>query len=197
MSALAVEPEVGRMHGWEDAVRVWEETRGPEGSKVEIIEGIITVAPPPSNAHHVTAELVQRMLYRTLPDGLAVFQTQGVTMPGHGGLYIPDLLVIPRAAVQGRPGNHVPVDEAELVVEITSRGNADHDRVDKLHGYASAGVPLYLLLDTHHSGRPTATLYGEPREGRYTVLDTVKYGEVLRLPEPFDLDLETGVLPRA
>lgn len=29
----------------------------------------------------------------------------------------------------------------------------------------------------------------------YRVLDTVKYGEVIHLPEPFDLAIDTGVFP--
>ncbi len=56
-------------------------------------------------------------------------------------------------------------------------------------------MPLYLLLDTHRSGRPTATLYGEPRNGIYRVLDIVKYGEEFHLPDPFDLMVDTGAFP--
>lgn len=93
------------------------------------------------------------------------------------------------------PGNRVPAEEARLVVEITSQANANHDRIGKVHGYAKAGVELFLLLDPWHSGRPTATLYGEPDSGTYRVLDTVEYGEKLTLPQPFGLDLDTGIFP--
>lgn len=82
-----------------------------------------------------------------------------------------------------------------LVVEITSRGNANHDRIAKTHGYAQAGVPLYLLLDPWHDGRPTATLYGEPQSGTYRVLDSVEYGVKLTLPEPFGLTIDTAEFP--
>jgi hypothetical protein len=73
--------------------------------------------------------------------------------------------------------------------------NANHDRIKKTHGYAQAGVPLYLLLDPWHSGRPTATLYGAPENGTYRVLDSVEYGEKLTLPAPFDLDIDTSTFP--
>lgn len=57
------------------------------------------------------------------------------------------------------------------------------------------GAELFPLLDPRHSGRPTATLYGEPESGTYRVLDTVEYGGGLTLPEPFGVDLDTGVFP--
>ncbi|MFB7573612.1 Uma2 family endonuclease [Streptomyces sp. NPDC056165] len=181
MSALTVshDPE----QGWDDLVRFWEEMEWPEGSKVEIIEGIITVSPPPSEEHNDTAELLHERLYGALLPNCdwGVYQTLGLTCPETGGLFVPDLCVVPRAAL--RRGRRVHVGEAELVVEVTSRSNANHDRIKKAHGYAVGGVPFYLLLDPCQSGRPTATLYGEPQKGTYRVLASVEYGEELKLPE--------------
>ncbi|MEU9458304.1 Uma2 family endonuclease [Streptomyces sp. NPDC048312] len=196
MSAPGVDPAPVSGHGqdWDDLVRIWEETDAPEGCKVEIIEGIVTVSPPPSKDHNTTAALVQRRLYSVIPEDWGIYQTLGVSVPGRAGLYLPDLVVVPRAMATG-PGNRVPAEEARLVVEITSQANADHDRIGKVHGYAKAGVELFLLLDPWHSGRPTATLHGEPDGGTYRVLDTVEYGEKLTLPEPFGLVLDTGVFP--
>ncbi|MCX3059358.1 Uma2 family endonuclease [Streptomyces beihaiensis] len=193
MSALAVEPDPTQGPGWDEAVRLWEETDGPEGCKVEIIEGIVTSAPPPSEKHNDAAELVQRLLYSVVSDEYGIYRTLGLVAADAAGLYIPDLCVVPRAAL--REGRRVQAAEAELVVGITSAGNANHDRIQKAHGYAVAGVPLYLLLDPWHSGRPTATLYGEPHHGTYRVLDSVEYGKQLTLPAPFDVVLDTNVLP--
>ncbi|MFI5768174.1 Uma2 family endonuclease [Streptomyces sp. NPDC051658] len=194
MSALTVDPAPGHGQEWDDLVRIWEETDAPEGCKVQIIEGIVTVEPPPSKNHNTTAELVQRRLYGVIPEDWGIYQRLAVSVPGRAGLYIPDLVVVPDAVVIG-PGNRVPAEEARLVVEITSQANANHDRIGKVHGYAKAGVELFLLLDPWHSGRPTATLCGEPDSGTYRVLDTVEYGEKLTLPEPFGLDLDTGIFP--
>ncbi|MFD7533870.1 Uma2 family endonuclease [Streptomyces sp. NPDC059849] len=194
MSALTVDPAPGHGQEWDDLVRIWEETDAPKGCKVEIIEGIVTVSPPPSKDHNTTAELLQRRLYGVIPEDWGIYQTLGVSVPGRAGLYVPDLVVVPRAVVTG-PGNRIPAEEARLVVEIASQANANHDRIGKVHGCATAGVELFLLLDPWHSGRPTATLYGEPDGGTYRVLDTVEYGEKLTLPEPFGLVLDTGVLP--
>lgn len=192
MSALTVDHQPDNGYGWDDLVRLWEESDWPEGCKVEIIEGIITVSPPPSKDHNTTAARLQRLLYPHVPEHWEIYQTLGLTVPGSAGLYIPDLAVVP--VVQGT-GHRVPAEDAELVVEITSRDNANHDRISKVHGYAKAGVPLYLLLDPWHSGRPTATLYGAPESGTYRVLASVVYGEKLHLPAPFDLTVDTGVFP--
>ncbi|WP_327115395.1 Uma2 family endonuclease [Streptomyces sp. NBC_01341] len=194
MSALTVDPGPGHGQDWDDLVRIWEETDAPEGCKVEIIEGIVTVSPPPSKDHNTTAALLQRRLYAVIPEEWEIYQTLGVSVPGRVGVYTPDLLVVPRAVATG-PGNRVPAEEALLVVEITSQANANHDRVKKAHGYAKAGVELFLLLDPWHSGRPTATLYGDPDNGTYRVLDVVEYGGKLTLPEPFKLDLDTRIFP--
>ena len=46
VSALTISQDPGQ--NWDDLVRFWEEMDWPEGSKVEIIEGIITVSPAPA-----------------------------------------------------------------------------------------------------------------------------------------------------
>ncbi|MFE2290155.1 Uma2 family endonuclease [Streptomyces sp. NPDC059452] len=194
VDAPAVEPVPGHGRDWDDLVRIREETDAPKGCKVEIIDEIVTVSPPASKDHHSTAALIQRELYSVIPEDWGIYQVLGVALPGQGGIYVPDLVVLPRAAVSGL-GYHVPAAEARLVVEITSRANANHDRISKADGYAKAGVELFLLLDPWHSGRPTATLYGEPEGGTYRVLQAVEYGGRISLPEPFALDLDTGVFP--
>ncbi|MEV3860522.1 Uma2 family endonuclease [Streptomyces sp. NPDC050095] len=193
MSALAAESGPSAGSDWDETVRRWERTDAPEGCKVEIIEGIVTVPPPPSEEHNDAAELVTEVLWPARPEGCGIYQTLGLIAEGAAGLYIPDLCVVPKAAL--RQKRRVQAAEAELVVEITSKGNANHDRIKKVHGYATAGVPLYLLLDPWLSGRPTATLYGDPSNGTYRVLASVEYGEELALPAPFEVTLDTGVLP--
>ncbi|MFE2561994.1 Uma2 family endonuclease [Streptomyces sp. NPDC059352] len=194
MSALTVDPASANGHDWDDLVRIWEETDAPEGCKVEIIEGIITVSPPPSNAHNRIAEKVQRRLYSVIPEDWGVYQTLGASIPSRDGLFIPDLAVVPEAML-GEPGNFVPAADAELIVEVTSKSNASHDRIKKAAGYAQAGVPLYLLIDGFAPGGPTVTLYGEPKSDVYRVLSAVKFGMDIHLPAPFDLAIDTSAFP--
>lgn len=195
MSALTVDHSTASGHEWDGLVRIWEETDAPEGCKVEIIEGIVTVAPPPSNAHNDIADLVQRELYQVISRQWGIYQTLGTAVPSRDGLYIPDLAVAPKAALRAEEGNYIPAAAAELVVEITSKSNASNDRIKKAAGYAQAGVPLYLLIDHWAPGGPTITLYGEPHGDVYRVLRAGKFGDQIELPEPFGLSLDTSEFP--
>lgn len=44
-------------------------------------------------------------------------------------------------------------------------------------------------------GGPTATLYGEPKGEVYRVLGAVKFGDPIKLPEPFGITIDTGEFP--
>ncbi|MFC8565720.1 Uma2 family endonuclease [Streptomyces sp. NPDC057245] len=195
MSALTVsqDPE----QSWDDLVRFWEETEWPEGSKVEIIEGIITVSPTPAYRHNVIADRIQRRLYSAIPEDWAIFQTLSIAVPSRLGMFVPDLLVTPVDEERGEETSHVSAALAELVVEITSRSNARHDRITKPAACATAGIPLYLLVDRWAPGGPTATLYGEPKGDVYRLLSAAKFGDPLKVPAPFDLVIDTGEFPEA
>ncbi|ODA71539.1 Uma2 family endonuclease [Streptomyces sp. AVP053U2] len=182
-------------HEWDGLVRIWEETDAPEGCTVEIIEGIVAVAPPSSNAHNDIADLVHRSLYEVIPENRGIYQTLGTAVPSRIGLYNPDLAVAPRQVLRAEPGHHIPAAAAEPVVEITSKSNAANDRIKKAAGYAQAGVPLCLLIDGWAPGGPTITLYGEPHRNVCRVLDAGRSGDRIQLPEPFGLALDTGEFP--
>ncbi|MEU3252711.1 Uma2 family endonuclease [Streptomyces sp. NPDC006997] len=190
MSALTVshDPE----HNWDDLVRFWEEMEWPEGSKVEIIEGIITVSPSPAYRHNLTAARIHRRLLSVIPEDWEVFQTQSIAIPSRMGMFIPDLVVAP---VREDTERHMPAALAELVVEITSQSNARHDRITKPAAYATAGIPLYLLVDRWAPEGATATLYGDPKGDVYRPLSTAKFGEPIKLPAPFDLVIDTSEFP--
>ena len=192
MGALTVshDPE----QSWDDLVRFWEEMEWPEGSKVEIIEGIITVSPAPAYRHNVIAERIQRRLYSVIPEAWGVFQTLAIAVPSRLGMLIPDIVVAP-VREHAESDSHIPAALAELVVEVTSKSNARHDRITKPAAYAAAGIPLYLLIDRWGPDGPTATLYGEPEGDVYRPLSTAKFGEPLKLPAPFDLVTDTGEFP--
>ncbi|MFF8591237.1 Uma2 family endonuclease [Streptomyces sp. NPDC015220] len=192
MSALTVSQDPER--SWDDLVRFWEEMEWPEGSKVEIIEGIVTVSPAPAPRHNVIAARIQRRLYSVIPEDWEIFQTLALSVPSRLGMLIPDLVVAPLPDC-AESDTHVPAAVAELVVEVTSKSNARHDRVSKPAAYATAGIPLYLLVDRWAPDGPTVTLYGEPQGDVYRPLSTAKFGEPVKLPAPFDLVIDTGEFP--
>ncbi|RMB87771.1 restriction endonuclease [Streptomyces shenzhenensis] len=168
----------------------------PEGSKVEIIEGIVTVQPRSANHHCLIASRIQRRLYSVIPEDWGLFQRLPLAVPERAGMLLPDIVVIPQRECL-KTGVHVPAALAELVVEITATSDARHDRVTKPAAYATAGIPLYLLVDRWAPGGPTVTLYGEPKGDVYRVLRGVKFGDPVELPEPFGLTIDTGEFPAA
>ncbi|MGW3949946.1 Uma2 family endonuclease [Streptomyces sp. NPDC004752] len=185
--------------GWDDLVRLWAEMEWPEGSKVEIIEGIITVQPRPSNHHCLIASLIQGCLYSVIPGDWGLYQRLATVVPAREGMLLPDIVVISERECLRREylkvDTHVPASLAELVVEITATTDARHDRVSKPAAYATAGIPFYLLVDRWAPGGPTVTLYGEPKGDVYRVLSAVKFGDPVELPEPFGVTLDTGEFP--
>lgn len=69
------------------------------------------------------------------------------------------------------------------------------NRHEQTAAYAAAGIPLYLLIDVWAPAGSTVTLYEEPTGDVYRLVRTVKFGDTIRLPEPFGMDLDTGVFP--
>lgn len=57
--------------------------------------------------------------------------------------------------------------------------------------YARAG----LLVDRWSPAGPAITLYGEPTGDVYRALQTVKFGDELVLPAPFELTLDSSIFP--
>ncbi|MFJ7127841.1 hypothetical protein [Streptomyces sp. NPDC098101] len=60
---------------WPGLVRLWEVVDAPKNCKVEIVAGIVTVAPPVDNYHHLIAGGVQRSLYGVIPETWGIYQT--------------------------------------------------------------------------------------------------------------------------
>lgn len=180
---------------WDRLVRFRETSDWPEGSKVEIIGGVVVVSPPPTLSHCRVAERCLRLLYTGMPDDWGGYRALAVAHRPYG-LYVPDVVVVPDTDVLAHgTASSVPLAAAHLVAEITTRPDARIDRIDKAAAYASAGVPLYLLIDRFGPAGPTVTLHAEPKNHLYRVLQKEAFGQDIRLPPPFELALDTGVFP--
>jgi Uma2 family endonuclease len=177
---------------WEEAVWVWRRTEAPRGCAVEIIDGVVTVTPHSGVAHRGVAERAQRRLYGVIPHDWGIYQRLSLAVPSRLGLYAPDLAVVPEEELRTADDSLIPVSEARLVAEITSKATATRDRTHKLAGYAAAGTPLFLLIDSLAPGGPTVTLHSDPEGAAYRVVREVPFGTPIRLPEPFDCTLDTG-----
>ena len=75
-----------------------------------------------------------------------------------------------------------------MVVEVTS-SQPQRDRDAKRRAYASAGIPLYLLVDRQER---TVTLFREPEAGDYSARSVESIGGKLEIPAPFSFTLDTS-----
>lgn len=182
---------------WDELRWIRERTEAPKGCRVEIVEGLVTVTPRATVRHHLIAGRVHRRLCEVAPEEWGVHQWWDIAVPRCLGLYVPDLVVVPKDSRDMDNGGLCPAAAAELVVEITSKATASRDRTAKRAGCATGGVPLYLLIDGVAPGGPAFTLHGAPRKGAYRVLDAGPFGEPIRLPAPFDLVIDTTEFPGA
>ncbi|MEO3753891.1 Uma2 family endonuclease [Streptomyces sp. B6B3] len=156
------------------------------GDRVEIIEGVITPVSPTWDHEHAAA-LVREQLEPVLRE-LGCFAGSGsLDLPGSSNWYVPDLAVVPRSLAKSA-GSLVP-SQTLLIVEVTSDSNADTDRIVKRRRYGEYGAPLYLLVDRQERA---CSLFSQPGELGFTRVDGPHaFGTPLRLPKPFDVELDT------
>ncbi|MDH6141336.1 Uma2 family endonuclease [Kitasatospora sp. GP30] len=192
MTAMAVEPGLQ----WSYLLDTWRELDVPEGWRAEIDEGKIALVPPPGVGHNMIAEEVHWALKRCLPRSVGVYQTLGTEIVPLEKLYMPDLVVVDKALLDPEDSS-VDAGAVMMAVEITSKDNARQDRTKKLWAYAHAPVSLYLLIDRFDPAGPTVTLFEEPENGAYRRTVRASFGEPVKLPDPFGVELVTKDFPAA
>ncbi|MBT2446281.1 Uma2 family endonuclease [Streptomyces sp. ISL-43] len=174
-----IDPE----HALKYAIQRWH------GDRSEIVEGILTQLTP-SWDHERAAKLVRRQIEGRVDELGCVEGSGNLDLPGSANWYVPDIAVVPEDLAQG--GSSLLPDQTLLIVEVTSKSNAETDRVVKRKRYAEYGAPLYLLVDRLEK---TVTLFGGPGRLGYTDVDGPHpFGTPVHLPAPFDLDLDTSGL---
>ncbi|MEU8135484.1 Uma2 family endonuclease [Streptodolium elevatio] len=174
----------------------------PEGFRVEYVEGMIVITPPPDDQHETIAESV---LYAFIRSGLNFVRPaargyclmRGCTDMRKGNHVIPDLTVASRAftdaerAAAEQHRNWMPAEALDLVVEVTG-SNITADTKGKYAAYARLNIPIYLLVNRDQR---TATVFTDPsgdvQTPGYAVNRVFKFGQPLVLPEPYP-ELDTA-----
>jgi Uma2 family endonuclease len=113
--------------------------------KVELMDGVLVMSPPPGEPHGLTARnttmaLVKALVLAGLDDAWGV-QPNGTTTVDPLSVAVPDLSIVPRS----QPG-WVPATEALVVIEI-AWASIERDTGLKALKYAAAGVREYWVLD--------------------------------------------------
>lgn len=118
-----------------------------DGTRYELLEGILLVTPAPSNMHQVVATRLVYMLMNALDAGrLAQVVAVGAIQRGENTQLQPDILVSPASFP---PGTHWrDISGWWLAVEVMSPSSRVYDREVKRQAYLMLGVEEYWLVDT-------------------------------------------------
>jgi Uma2 family endonuclease len=162
---------------------------GETPERIELFDGSLHVSPGPTPRHQmISLSLATTLAPIAEAAGLAVFAAINLRV-GPSRIPIPDLVI----AREIDPDELV-IDASDVlfVGEITSPSNASTDKVLKMHYYADAGIPWYLLIDTKARALRLYHLEGN----RYLEETACEDGEPLKLTEPVVATIDlTRVLP--
>ncbi len=119
-----------------------------DGSRYEIIEGVLYMTTAPSFFHQWIIQRFYRKVGIPAEDaGLAIcaLAPVGLIMPGCDPVQPDFVLVLKQnaAIIHDRRIRGVP----DLIVEVISPGSAAYDEGVKLEAYAQAGVPEYVVIE--------------------------------------------------
>jgi Uma2 family endonuclease len=152
---------------------------GETSDRIELFDWSLHGTPAPTPRHqHISSEMMMALRPGARKADLYVHEAVNVRLR-QGRIPIPDL------AITGMINFDDPVIDAEtvrLVCEIVSPSNASADKVLKMHYYAAAGIPWYLLIEQETGALHLYELSGD----RYTERSVTRAGQVLHLTDPVD-----------
>ncbi|MEU7878626.1 Uma2 family endonuclease [Microbispora bryophytorum] len=169
--------------------------------RAEIRFGQIVVSPWMSmESNDIIDRLTNLLNPLKPPNGWRFHYNWAVHIPPLLDHRLPDLIVVP-PKVESLDAMRVHGRSVLLVVEVCSPGTHKVDWKEKPLDYARAGVPLFLIVDPLVTPR-TVTLMSDPLSDLapfddrqpYQRIVTAEEGEVLELPEPFGIKIETSAL---
>lgn len=163
----------------------------PEGYKVEIVEGTVFMSPQRDTHWEIIADIYEQL--RTKYPRKRVKSDVRIDYPGHLNGFATDVTVMAEGAAKTETGRWRPED-VEFVAEVISKGTAANDYGPKKTAYATAEVPVYVIVDPYQ-GR--CRIYTDPKEGDYEIETKVPFGKDLDLTDTVvGLTLTTDDFPR-
>lgn len=162
-----------------------------DGLRRELHDGVVHVAPPPSDDHGWRVRVCDRALSAGASDDVYLLQNVGVHT-GLRHLYPPDLTVVYR----GTPYLDFGCDPGGvlLVVEVVSPSSVILDRRAKPGVYAEHGIPYFWRVD---HGPRLETFRLDPTTGEYTMVTELGPGQAgeVAAPWPARVDVSELIMP--
>jgi Uma2 family endonuclease len=160
----------------------------PEGWRVEIVEGTITVAATPFGKHASIIRRIRMAIEPTLPPEEYGFYENLPCEEPEIDRYVPDLGVWPVEYVDRDDQWVFEAEMCALAIEVTSPDQAKRDYA-KAAGYARAGVPVYLIVDRTLR---VCVVLTEPEDGTYKNRHEEPFGKPVSLPLEPPVTLDTS-----
>jgi Uma2 family endonuclease len=172
----------------------WEALPEDSMHRIELVEGVLLVAPRPASVHQMALFELGRAIAEQLPADLIVLLDVEILIDAvlPPTVRVPDLVVVARLTARANVARFKPADVL-LAVEVISPGSQRTDRVTKAAEYAEAEIPHYWIVDLDPSISLTALRLVD---GAY-VGDSATGGAIdLTSVGPIRLDLPSLLDPR-
>lgn len=163
----------------------------PARARYELVDGVLMMSPAPAFAHQLVSFRLCSQITAALTRSAAPFLTaEAINVTGDSRLFIPDIAVVDRAAVQ-RGTLAVPLEAVLLLVEIVSPFNRASDRILKPALYAQAKVPAYWRVELEPDVR---VVVHELSVDTYREVATITGKEAVEVAGEFTVDLDVAAL---
>ncbi|MEU8625280.1 Uma2 family endonuclease [Streptomyces sp. NPDC048669] len=163
----------------------------PEGFKVEIVEGNIYMSPQGRTHWQIILDIVEQLRAR-YPRGQLMSDVR-IDFPGRLNGFASDVVALAEGAEPDADG-HFRYQDIECVAEVISKQTAANGYGPKMATYATAGVPVYVIVDPYTG---TWHLHTLPKDDEYRSALSLDFGTPIDLTATvIGLTLETGGFPR-
>lgn len=160
---------------------------GETPQRIELFDGSLFVSRAPSVRHQkISTKFAIALTPAAEAAGYDLLEAVNVRLRS-GRIPVPDLVF---ARDVDHDATVVEAEQLWMVCEIISPSNAATDRVLKMHYYAVAAVPWYLLIDPDG---PTMVLY-RLDDDVYVEDRAAAPGLPMRFPEPLDVEVDPANL---
>ncbi|MBB2911997.1 Uma2 family endonuclease [Streptosporangium becharense] len=160
-----------------------------DGNRYELFNGSLLVSPSPTPMHQFVSLRLVRILEDAAPAEFQPLQEVNLRV-GRRDFFIPDLVVVPAAAVAETELMFRPEDVL-LAVEIVSPTTEARDRHLKRAAYAAAGIPVYWRVEL---GEGPSIHVHELAGDEYKPAERHEAGETAALLAPFEVRFDPGAL---
>ncbi|MGA5314702.1 Uma2 family endonuclease [Streptomyces pseudogriseolus] len=163
----------------------------PEGYKAEIVGGHVFMTPQRDTHWDIIADIYDQL--RAENPRKRLKSDVRIDYPGHLNGFASDVTLLAEGAAKNDKGRW-RCEDVVFVAEVISQKTADNGYGPKKDAYATAGVPVYLIVDPYTAEWHLHTL---PQDGVYHAVVSFPFGQEVDLTRTaVGLVLKTDEFPR-